>query len=180
MSESETTTEDGCQRTRDVSLAQSLGRGHAPGLDPHLDQRTLNGDGHVQNLAQFQGLDLDPGKGGKIAHNHNSHLTPPETRCSQNLKTSGDTGLDQAQGSGEKEDHYPRLHRTLQGPVFHLLKTQRDSPMTRKRRRISLKDPSNRKKNRKRINKSCHPVHLLKLKRNTKTLRQMPRPKWQL
>lgn len=124
--ERETVRDNECQRIRDmVGLAQNLGQNHV--LGPDLDRRTIN----VVRLAQNRGP--DQGKGGKTMHEHNSRLSPPETRWSHGLQTRGDAGLDPAQErEGKKKDHHPRVHIKLQVPLFHPLKTQ-DSHRSRKR-----------------------------------------------
>lgn len=145
MAERETVREDGCQRTRDmVVLAQNLRRNPVPGPGPHLDQKTINVVGLAQN--HVQNHDPDPGKGGTTTNDCNNRLCPPETRWSHGQKTRGDVGLDPAQKrEGKKRDHHPRVHRKLQGPVFHPPKTK-NCCRTRKKRRISPEAPSKRKR----------------------------------
>lgn len=128
MTERETVTEDGCQRTRD---AAGPGPGHRKkkmyGLAPDPDP--------------------DRGKGGKTTRNCNHRPSPPETR-SHSQERGRDTGLDRAQERKRKKGHHQRV---LRKPAFRPLKTQ-NSYRARKKTRMSVKAPSKTTKLPQRLN----------------------------
>lgn len=108
--------------TRDVAV---LAQDH----DPDLDQKTRS---MVMLHSHIQGPDPDLAKRGKITHDLNNHLFPPETGWNHEQKTKGHTDLDQGQEREGKKHSHAKVHRKLQGLVFHPLKTGR----TRKKRKI--------------------------------------------